>query len=182
MKEKYINEVLSFLEADRKTKKRVKEDLNEIIEFKTDDTYETLLKRHGDPESMAKDFMENLDIPDQYYGITIGLSRRKRSFEYKSKRKIMGIPLLHVNIGGRYKNKVAKGIIAIGDISFGVISIGGISAGLISLGGISAGLLAIGGVSAGLLSIGVISVGVLAIGIISKGVYYALHLFSSLNI
>ena len=57
---------------------------------------------------------------------------------YRSKLSICGIPLVDINVGrGRTEEgywRVAKGIIAIGNVSVGVISIGLLSVGLCSLG------------------------------------------------
>ena len=98
---------------------------------------------------------------------------------HKSKIKIFGLPLIHVATGkivdGRYKRGIAKGWIAIGDISFGILlSLGGVAFGGISFGGLAFGMiaiagLAIGGFALGGLAIGVIAAGGLAIGIFSFG-------------
>lgn len=94
-------------------------------------------------------------------------------YEYKSKRTLFGLPLVHINIGPGLCR--AKGIVAIGDIALGLIAMGGLSAGLFSLGGVSLGLLlalggaAIGGCSVGGLSFGLLAWGGLAFGLISYG-------------
>lgn len=79
-------------------------------------------------------------------------------YEYKSKKSIKGIPLIHINVGHKAK---AKGIIAIGNNAKGVISIGGKSIGLISLGGLSLGIISIGGIGLGLFSIAGIALALL---------------------
>ncbi|MDE5855582.1 MAG: helix-turn-helix domain-containing protein, partial [Anaeroplasmataceae bacterium] len=108
---------------------------------------------------------------------------RNRVYEYVSKRKVFGLPLVHIHIGpGLYR---AKGIIAIGNIATGVISIGLLSIGvftfgllgfglftlacfslglLVSLGSISMGALAFGGVAVGLFSFGGLSIGLYSFG------------------
>lgn len=98
-------------------------------------------------------------------------------YEYKSKRTLFGVPLVHVNMSA---DKTAKGIIAVGFKSVGVISIGMLSLGILSLGMLSLGLLGLGmfGVgifgfgafALGLFSGGAISVGVISFGAISIGV------------
>lgn len=94
-------------------------------------------------------------------------------YEYKSKREIFGIPLVHIKTG--YGIQVARGIIAIGNISFGVISLGGLGIGCISFGGVSLGLLlslggfALGGMALGGVAIGIIAAGATAIGMYSFG-------------
>ena len=94
----------------------------------------------------------------------------RMEYEYKSKTKIKGIPLVHINVG--FGVKKAKGIIAIGNIAQGLISIGGIAMGLIALGGLGIGLLSISGIALGLiLAIGGISLGTISIGGLSLGVF-----------
>ena len=104
-------------------------------------------------------------------------------YEYKSKIKIKGIPLVHINIG--FGIRKAKGIIAIGNIAQGVLAIGGLAMGLLALGGVPLGLISLGGIAIALLlacgglalapvaiggvAIGIISIGGLAIGIYSFG-------------
>ncbi len=103
-------------------------------------------------------------------------------YEYKSKRTLFGLPLVHVNIGNR--NHWARGIIAIGNIATGFVALGGIAAGLLSLGAVSFGLLlalgavtlgvvSVGGVAIGLLAWGGIALGYLAVGGCAVGVYAA---------
>jgi hypothetical protein len=97
-------------------------------------------------------------------------------FEYRSAAAIGEWPLVHVCAGmdpATMRPKVAKGVIAIGNIAVGVVAIAGVSLGVVSLGGLSLGLLfaaggaAIGvGVSMGGLAIGSIAVGGLAIGFV----------------
>lgn len=100
--------------------------------------------------------------------------------EYVSKKKIKGIPLVHINLG--FGMKKAKGIIAIGNIANGIISLGMLSTGIISFGVLSIGLLsfgsfalglllAIGGLSLGTIAIGGVTVGIFAIGGVAIGLY-----------
>ena len=105
---------------------------------------------------------------------------RGRVYEYKSKRTICGLPLVHVHIGSGLKT--AKGIIAIGNIAQGIISIGLLATGLLSVGLLSIGLiglgvlsvgllLAIGAISIGTFSIGAVAIGIVTLGAVSIGVY-----------
>lgn len=95
-----------------------------------------------------------------------------RSYEYISKTKIKGLPLVHINIGLSREIKTAKGIIAIGNIAKGIIALGGVSIGLFALGGISLGLISLGAVALGLLlSIGGISLGSITLGGIAIGLF-----------
>lgn len=90
-------------------------------------------------------------------------------YEYKSKKKLFGIPLVHVKLG--YGIQVAKGIIAIGNISVGLISIGGISVGGICIGGLALGLLALAGLAIGGIAIGGCALGIIAMGGVAIGMY-----------
>lgn len=101
-------------------------------------------------------------------------------YEYKSKTVLFGLPLVHIHFG--LGPRLARGIIAIGNISVGVVSIGGVAVGVFSLGGLAIGLLfalagfgigalALGGFALGIISIGGIAAGYLAWGGICAGVY-----------
>ena len=96
-------------------------------------------------------------------------------YEYRSSLAIGGWPLLHVCAGFdpvTMRPRVAKGVIAIGNMAIGVVAIAGLSFGLVTVGGLSIGiLLALGGVaigfgfSAGGLAVGSVAVGGAAIGL-----------------
>ncbi len=94
--------------------------------------------------------------------------QRKIHYEYASSKKLFGLPLIHINIGfGIYK---AKGIIAIGNISFGLISIGILALGLLCFGPLAIGVLSLASVALGIFSFGGIAFGIVAIGGISIGI------------
>lgn len=96
-------------------------------------------------------------------------------FEYVSKCKIKGIPLVHVNLGLGRSVRKAKGIIAVGNIARGVFAFGGIAMGVFTLGALSFGLISMGALALGVLfalgglAIGSVSLGGLAIGLFSIG-------------
>lgn len=93
---------------------------------------------------------------------------RRWQYEYKSKRTLFGLPLVHINCGPGFCR--AKGIIAIGNIATGVVALGGVALGLCSLGGLSLGLLlALGGVALGCVSVGGLAVGLSAWGGVALG-------------
>lgn len=81
---------------------------------------------------------------------------RMMGYEYRSPRQIFGWPLLHVAKGfdpltGR--KRIARGIIAVGDVAIGgLLAIGGAAAGPIAIGGCAIGLFTLGGLSIGLLA------------------------------
>ena len=104
-------------------------------------------------------------------------------YEYKSKKTIKGIPLVHVNFR-RVGIATARGIIAIGNVAMGAVALGGISVGLISVGGLALGLLlalggfsiaacgiAFGGIAAGLVAFGGLAFGGFAVGGGAFGTY-----------
>ncbi len=116
--------------------------------------------------------------------------RSVAGYEYKSKRTLFGVPLVHIVRGinpATGRPRIAKGIVAIGDaFAIGVLALGGGGAlgglaiaggcalGLLSLGGLAVGvLLALGGGAIGGIALGGAAVGGVAIGGAAVG-YYAL--------
>ena len=96
------------------------------------------------------------------------------SYEYKSKKTIFGLPLLHIVYGPAWLVgfRPAKGFIAIGNVALGVIAIGGFAAGLFTLAGVGFGFVCIAGIAIGLgVGIGGIAMGYLAVGGLAVGVY-----------
>lgn len=120
---------------------------------------------------------------------TLPNTESKRRFvngEYKSKKTLLGMPLVHITARGTAKGFVAiglraRGIISIGLLSAGVLSIGLLAFGLIAVGMfalgaaangmIAAGVFALGGVAAGMFSFGGVSFGWLSWGGVSIGKY-----------
>jgi hypothetical protein len=84
--------------------------------------------------------------------------------EYRSKATLWGLPLVHVATGidpitGR--KRIAKGIIACGDVAIGVVAVGGMAFGGIAFGGLAIGGLAIAGCAIGLIGLGGCAIGLL---------------------
>ncbi|MDE6241493.1 MAG: helix-turn-helix domain-containing protein [Anaeroplasmataceae bacterium] len=100
----------------------------------------------------------------------VEIKSKSKVYEYVSKRKVFGVPLVHVHFGvGLYR---AKGIIAIGNIATGVVSIGLLSIGVFTLGLLGLGLFTWACFSLGLLvSLGAISIGALAFGGVAVGLF-----------
>ena len=102
-----------------------------------------------------------------------------RGFEYRSKKELFGLPLVHIIFGRNIystsgKPRIAKGIIALGPIAIGGLALGGLSIGVISFGGLALGFIAIGGAAMGLLfALGGMAIGLVAIGGGAIG-YYAM--------
>jgi ribosomal protein L37E len=107
------------------------------------------------------------------------MSGRLFSYEYRSRARFFGLPLVHVVWGyginpltGRLR--VAKGIIAVGNVAIGVVAVGGVALGGVAVGGVALGLAALGGCAIGvLLALGGMAIGLVAIGGGAVG-YYAL--------
>ena len=98
----------------------------------------------------------------------VGPFPRRFQWEYKSKRTLFGLPLVHIHLGWGLCR--AKGILAIGNLATGLFTLGALSAGLFSLGGLSLGLLALGGLALGGVALGGVAIGLLAIGGLAMGV------------
>lgn len=100
-------------------------------------------------------------------------------YEYRSQRKLFGLPLVHIVSGAGIdpvtgRLRIAKGIIAIGPVAVGGLAMGGVALGVVSLGGAALGLIAAGGAAVGvLLALGGLAVGAVAVGGAAIG-YYAL--------
>jgi len=118
--------------------------------------------------AMAKDPNERFQYAGQMKAALSGVKlaaftpavpRKRKGFEYKSRARFMGMPLVHVVAGrdpltGKYR--VAKGWIAVGDVTAtGGLAVAGVMAnGVIAIGGVVGfGVLAVGGaVALGLLA------------------------------
>ena len=99
------------------------------------------LVRGIEPEKPAAPSPQQAVIQNYYTGW---------SYEFRSRRTLLGLPLVHINLRDRGLCR-AKGIIAIGNVATGFLAIGGFSAGLLTLGGLAVGIAAAGGLAAGLL-------------------------------
>jgi hypothetical protein len=99
--------------------------------------------------------------------------------QYRSRITVLGIPLVHVATtemrDGRIIRGIARGWIALGDISFGILfSAGGIAIGGIALGGLGLGLLTLAGLAMGAFALGGTAVGIVAAGGCAVGWHAAL--------
>jgi RNA polymerase sigma factor (sigma-70 family) len=96
-----------------------------------------------------------------------------RSFEYRSRATLLGLPLLHIRHAPPPENSgPAMGWVAIGDRAIGVFfAMGALAAGGVSVGSVSVGVVAVGGVSLGVLSLGGVAFGFLVLGSLAAGVF-----------
>jgi len=79
--------------------------------------------------------------------------RHLQGCDYRSKAELFGWPLLHVATGVDPKTgrkRVAKGVVAIGDVAVGGVAIGGAAIGVFACGGAAIGLFAFAGAAVGL--------------------------------
>jgi hypothetical protein len=100
-------------------------------------------------------------------------------FEYRSSAAIGDWPLVHICSGvdaATMRPRIAKGVVAIGNVAVGGIAIGGLAVGLVGVGGGAIGLLfALGGAAIGAgLSIGGLAIGSVALGGAAIGFSYAI--------
>jgi RNA polymerase sigma factor (sigma-70 family) len=99
------------------------------------------------------------------------------AFEFCSKTKLFGLPLVHIRIGDRFEvlrkpvtawvvvaNHAIGGLFAFGAIAVAPLSIGGITFGLLPFGGLALGIMPFGGMALGVLAFGGIVVGWQAVG------------------
>ena len=102
------------------------------------------------------------------------LARYIKGYQYTSKTKIAGIPLVSIRFSRQLgRDGVAKGIIAIGNAAIGVVSLGAVSFGILSFGAAAVGILAIGALAAGIMVWGALAVGIFAFGAAAVGIYSA---------
>ncbi len=117
------------------------------------------------------------ESPNLWDRMERGWGRRPRYFEYKSRRAVKGIPLVHINVGfGRKARGIvavglsARGVLSVGLASVGILSLGLFSVGVLSVGLLALGLLlAVGSIAVGAIAVGAVAVGILAIGALSAG-------------
>jgi predicted Ser/Thr protein kinase len=136
--------------------------------------FRALEKERGRRQQSAGEFKTQIEnLGAMHASAQNVFARRFQSFEYKSKRTIFGMPLLHVTQGvdpttGR--KRVARGFFAFGEIAIGVFAFGGYARGWFACGGMAVGGVAIGGLSLGLISWGGLALALLlAVGGLSVG-------------
>lgn len=84
-------------------------------------------------------------------------------YEWKTKTRVFGLPLIHVALGRDEKTGrllVAKGVVAIGQFAVGVVSLGQFAVGVLAVAQLAAGLLfGLGQFATGATAIGQFAVG-----------------------
>lgn len=113
---------------------------------------------------------QEAEHPQTKESVSEGYRRDRRAhYEYKSKKMIGNLPLVHINLGiGVHP---AKGVIAIGTVAQGWLAIGFASMGGFSIGIVSLGLLSLANFAFGLIAFGTLAVGVISFGAFSFGIF-----------
>jgi hypothetical protein len=102
----------------------------------------------------------------------------RRFEEYASRRKVFGLPLLHITRGKNPetgKPVMARGVVAIGQFARGVVAIGQFARGGVAIGQFAVGVISIGQLALGLLfGLGQAATGVVAVGQLAVAGLFAL--------
>ena len=101
------------------------------------------------------------------------------NYEYKSEAELFGWPLIHIAQGINPETgapRIAKGVIAIGNIAVGGLAIGGLAGGVFTIGGLGLGLFSFGGLALGVLAAagGLALGGLFALGGVAISLAYAI--------
>lgn len=127
----------------------------------------TRMPLSGSTTESTESVIRALNIPASAFG-----------YEYKSELELFGWPLIHIAQGydpQTMRPRVAKGIIAIGNIAIGVFALGGLAVGGVTFGGLSLGAVALGGLAIGAVSLGGVAIGILlAVGGMAVSAGYAI--------
>jgi signal peptidase I len=139
--------------------------------------HERARRQHSAGEMKTQVSLLSADYSPAEITVVMEQVRRNRGFEYKSPRTLCGLPLLHVVAGmdpATGKQRVARGILAIGGRAHGWIAFGGVATGGVAFGGCAIGVVAIGGCAMGMVALGGCAIALLlALGGFSIG-YMAL--------
>lgn len=166
-KRHYLNEIVDRSCLPYKYRKKIRKDLgaefDELFAQYRDE--KEVVRRMGDPDEVASGIYESF--------LTLGEDMRP-FVEYKSKRELFGMPLIHIVKSRKpplVKNEflssgstvpTARGVIAIGRRAKGLIAIGNMSCGIVAVGNLSVGLIAVSNIGIGLLGFGNLVAGLFA--------------------
>jgi hypothetical protein len=99
-------------------------------------------------------------------------------YEYRSSLEILGWPLIHIAQGfdpDTGRPRVARGIIAIGNIAIGLFAVGGLALGGFVIGGLGLGVVALAGIAVGWVALGGMALALyLAMGGLAISLMYAI--------
>jgi tRNA A-37 threonylcarbamoyl transferase component Bud32 len=126
--------------------------------------FRALEKERGRRQQSASEFKTQIEGATAMSALRPVYRKRGEPFQYKSKRLLCGLPLLHI-VSGRDPVtgavRTANGFFALGDKARGVFAFGGMAHGYFACGGIATGLVTFGGLSFGLISVGGLALGLL---------------------
>ncbi len=114
-------------------------------------------RQHSAGEMKTQVTQLSAALTPEEVSVVTQLALSRRGFEYKSPRTLFGLPLLHVVAGFdpvTGKQRVARGIVAVGGRAHGWLAFGGVATGGVAIGGCAIGGLAIGGCAIGLVALG----------------------------
>jgi len=179
----YVDQVMRRVDADDTVKRRLTEDLLRHIHETGGDN---AIERMGDPGEMAAELMDAIyhdkdEVVRELLRTRAAYRRHHwhEGYEYVSKTKVFGIPLVHIRFRRSKPFRPAVGIIAFGPVAVGAISFGALAFGGLCFGALALGLLAWGGAGIGLLlGVGGIAVGGYAVGGLAVG-HFALGGFAA---
>jgi tRNA A-37 threonylcarbamoyl transferase component Bud32 len=106
--------------------------------------------------------------------LTVGAGYYGRPIEWRSKAELFGLPLVHVNLSGARgfgRMRIAKGIVAIGDLAVGVVALGTVAIGVLGIGALGMGVVGFGGLALALLAVAGVAAGGIAIGGVAAGIF-----------
>jgi RNA polymerase sigma factor (sigma-70 family) len=89
------------------------------------------------------------------------------AFEYCTRAKFLGLPLVHIRVGDRFDlvRGPVKGWIAMGNFAVGgLAAFGGVTVAPVCVGGVAVGLVAMGGFTLGFIVLGALAAGAFALG------------------
>src|SRR6185436_14894344 len=91
----------------------------------------------------------------------------RTAFEYRSSLQLLGLPFIHIRLGGGLSGQrnPVRAWIAMGDMAVGVLfAFGGLAVAPVSIGGCAIGLLPFGGMAFGFITLGGFSFGMWSFG------------------
>ena len=92
------------------------------------------------------------------------------AWEYRTQSEWLGLPLVHIRVGGGFAQKPVKAWIAVGRSAVGgLFAFGGIAIAPFSIGGFAIGLLSLGGFAVGLIPVAGLGLGVWCFGGLAFG-------------
>ena len=143
------------------------------IDVRLDDVVLRTLEKEPDLRYQRASELQT-DVENLSQGGTVSASTAREAksagYELRSKTTLWGWPLVHVAFGAG-GTRVARGVIAVGNMAVGGVAIGGVALGWFALGGISIGVIGAGGIALGLLALGGIATGAIAMGDVSQGLF-----------